>query len=518
MSLEITGVSTFDFGVIEQHNSSSDLAVSHKPLTGTTHQKANAISHALISSPDIFKTEEGLVQLVDLEAKKLTEYNIIDRVSALYGQDIDAKTAKVVLHRGKWEGVRSLKHVAGAAVIYPNGELITSAGYHEKTGTLFAEGGCYPDVKHNASLDDAKASFEWLRDVALDEFALATEEDRASAVAGLMTSVVRVACHIAPIWHVNAATPGTGKSTLQGIGYTLNTGAKPVTTKLSEDGVEQHKQLFTSARMKTPYVLSDNHSRNINSDALNMTVTSGVIEGRVLGKSESVVIPVRFMIATNGNNVNPTGDMLRRSLVTKLYSELEKPETREFKRKGLDTGVWAAENREEAIRHVLTIAKAYINAGKPAQPVKPVGFSDWETLVRLPIIWVSGIDPMIPAQRVSEDDPTHARIVTSLTVLRQTFGGDSFTWSEALKNRGVFDMFLTEHGDHLTDPKKLATWADNRADRVFSGLRLRRDPAKVSPKRWRVECLDVENCPERVETETGKATLAKPSFFNRQHD
>jgi putative DNA primase/helicase len=89
-------------------------------------------------------------------------------------------------------------------------------------------------------------------------------------------------------------------------------------------------------------------------------------------------------------------------------------------------------------RDCLTVLRAYIVAGKPAQPIKPYNrFPDWSEWVRASIVWANkAVD--VPAGEGHPHDPctTRAKIEGSDPV-RNEIGGLLQVWFDVLGSRPV---------------------------------------------------------------------------------
>jgi len=94
-----------------------------------------------------------------------------------------------------------------------DGSLVTTEGY-DKQSELYAsfDAGQYTVPEHPAEAD-AKGALDELHDI-LAEFPFDKPHDRSAALAGILTATVRASLPTAPMFHVKANTPGSGKSFL----------------------------------------------------------------------------------------------------------------------------------------------------------------------------------------------------------------------------------------------------------------------------------------------------------------
>jgi hypothetical protein len=110
----------------------------------------------------------------------------------------------------------------------------------------------------------------------------------------------------------------------------------------------------------------------------------------------------------NGNNVSVAEDMVRRCTRSGLDANLENPETREFKGNPVTA---IRQNRGQYISAVLTIALAYIAAGRPAARPPLISFEEWSRVVREPLIWLGSGDPVKTQEKLRTNDPRKAETI-----------------------------------------------------------------------------------------------------------
>ena len=147
----------------------------------------------------------------------------------------------------------------------------------------------------------------------------------------------------------------------------------------------------------------DNLNGEFEGDLLCQIVERPRVQVRVLGRSETPTIETRVTLYATGNNLIVKGDMVRRTLVAELDTNLEQPELREFKDNPVDR---VLADRGAYVAAVLTIAKAYLAADCPDQGLDPLAsFDSWSKLVRSPLVWLGCADPKLTQDRIREEDP-----------------------------------------------------------------------------------------------------------------
>src|SRR5262249_31348936 len=116
----------------------------------------------------------------------------------------------------------------------------------------------------------------------------------------------------------------------------------------------------------------------------------------------------------------------------------ERPEERnEFTIKG-DLLQHVQDNRGSLVKDALTIVRAYVCAGHPAQQLMPMDYPAWSKLIRGAVHWVSGVDPCETKQeRISEDAASQqlAGLLTGWESLCESANktGSGMTAAEAIR-------------------------------------------------------------------------------------
>jgi hypothetical protein len=314
--------------------------------------------------------------------------------------------AEAVRDEKNWPGLRRLDGVSETPFPRPDLSLVQVPGWDRATRYLYEPSARFHPVSDAPDRHDAIAARLVLEDLYSD-FPFAAPCGVSGAIALLLTLLYRPAIMgPVPAWIVDATTPGTGKSLLADVcaGVALGRDAGrahfPATTGRESDA-ELGKRLGMFARMGLPLICFDNADEAvIGSDVLEEVVsTPNLYTFRVLGKSEGLTLPVRFVVAVTANNASWSRGMNRRILHVRLESPFADPEKRPIdsyrhpERAGrlLD---YAIENRGRYVHAALTILRAYAAAQCP-EPVKLGTFEAWAALVPSAIVWAGGADPML---------------------------------------------------------------------------------------------------------------------------
>jgi hypothetical protein len=102
---------------------------------------------------------------------------------------------------------------------------------------------------------------------------------------------------------------------------------------------------------------------------------------RILGRSETVVLPQRATWVATGNNIRLGGDMPRRCYLIRLDAKVARP----WERGGWkipELSRWALQHRGELIAALLTIARAWYAGGCKESKTLPLGtFEVWSRIL-----------------------------------------------------------------------------------------------------------------------------------------
>jgi hypothetical protein len=275
-----------------------------------------------------------------------------------------------------------LSRIVTTPVFAPDGTLQTVPGYHEVGKVYYFQDGMkIPDVPSIPSGDDLNRA----RDIILEllvNFDFVSDADRAHAIALLLLPFVHnMIDGPTPNHIVEAPTPGSGKGLLTDVCLTPALGRNLATIPEAKSDEEIRKRITAFLLRGVPAIVLDNVTGTLNSGAWASALTAMVWRDRRLGKSEDVQIPVRNVWVTTGNNVTATTEIIRRSVRIRLDPKCDRPWQREGFRHP-DLRGWAKENRPRLVWAALTMAQAWISAGRPAPPCKLLGsFEEWTCVV-----------------------------------------------------------------------------------------------------------------------------------------
>jgi hypothetical protein len=218
-----------------------------------------------------------------------------------------------------------------------------------------------------------------LIDEAIREFPFQDQASYTNALALLLTPLIRQAIngHV-PLALLDATRPGTGKSLLAEIVALVATGRKAAMMGAPYDDNEWRKRIAATLADGATIIVIDNVRARLQSAALDLALTSHTVQERILGLSKNGVYPQRATWIATGNNIQLGGDMPRRCYWIRMDAHTDKP----WRRGGFTHNLeeWVPAHRGELIAALLTLARAWYAAGRPA-PAQPLprigGFQPW---------------------------------------------------------------------------------------------------------------------------------------------
>jgi putative DNA primase/helicase len=110
------------------------------------------------------------------------------------------------------------------------------------------------------------------------------------------------------------------------IASVIATGVEAPVTAPGKDEEELEKRLVASLLAADPIITIDNCARPIGGDLLCQMMTQPLVRPRILGKSEAPTCSTGSLCAATGNNLVLAGDLIRRSIISRLDPKVERPE------------------------------------------------------------------------------------------------------------------------------------------------------------------------------------------------
>ena len=318
-------------------------------------------------------------------------------------------------------------------LLLPTGELLINEGLHEESGIYVHFGG-----STFVAPDDLtpKAGIDILRTEMLGEFPFASPADEGAALALILTAIERKTMDMAPAFMINAATQGSGKTTLARMVHLLVTGHDMPVTAMTENADEQEKALTAMLLQSVPIVCFDNvpDGFKVDSPALAKALTSLTHTGRILGLSKMATLPTNTVFVVTGNNITASIDLTRRLLEVRLAPKEARPEQRRFKQP--DVAAYVLRNRSRWMQAALAVLSGNRQAQRDAPPS---GFSQWDRMVRWPLVNAGVADPVAKFDAVRESSPDLERLTAWMLGLAHGYGeGNSFRAADLVRQTGLY--------------------------------------------------------------------------------
>jgi putative DNA primase/helicase len=289
-------------------------------------------------------------------------------------------------------------------------------GYDAATGLYLDTGGVnYPEVCSRPTLDDARSAIGLLQEAFCD-FPWAHEQhDFSATLAALLSLVARYAIQgNVPLFAVRSTTRASGKGLLVDTISIIATGRHAPRWAQTLDEDEEHKRLVTVGLAGDLTIHIDNVAHPLGTGPLDLAITAETISGRILGTQKEIEVPMHVVFFASGNNMVFKGDMARRVVPIDLDPRMERPEERDNFTHPLLLS-WVLEKRPRLLAAALTILRAYVEAGRPAQRVKPLGsFEQWSMLVRQALLWAGELDPCAGHQNIEAESDENFEKLSSL--------------------------------------------------------------------------------------------------------
>ncbi len=366
------------------------------------------MSWEVAASDERTTTAAGLRQMnttmmTDLLAQNVDFVKFDARAKKEFPADPPSKAIDILLSRaGLWR-LPTVLGIITAPTLRRDGSIVSEAGYDDKTRLYMVpdQGLQMPTVLEQPTRADALSALTLLSDL-LEGFPFCGEIDKSVALSGLIAPVVRGALGMVPLHAFTAPAPGTGKSYIADVVSAIVSGRICPVATAGKTEEETEKRLGGLLMAGFPVIAIDNVSSGLGGDLLCQMIERPIIRVRLLGKSDIVEIESRATVYANGNNLVIEGDMTRRTLLSKLDAQVERPEERAFK---FDPVARVLANRGAYIAAALTVVRAYMHAGRPGKLPVLQSFGEWSDNVRSALVWLGKADPTKSIEEVRKSDP-----------------------------------------------------------------------------------------------------------------
>jgi len=299
------------------------------------------------------------------------------------GVDPPQAVVRDILSLGRWRFPTVLA-TTEVPVLRADGSLLLERGYDRATRLVYVpqSGLEIPDIPQEPTKSDIRTSREVVLEL-LQDFPFEGASARANAIGLLLTPVVRPMIRgCVPLCIIDGTKPGSGKTLLADSVAVVATGRPGAVMSVPSDDAEWGKRITTMVMEGRTFVVVDNVAQTLRAAPLCVVLTCSRWSGRVLGKSVGVDLPHHATWVATGNNIQVSGDVPRRSYWIRMDPKHSKP----WKRSGFVHSPllpWVQENRGRIITALLTLARAWIVAGRTEPPGLPIfgSFESWTNVV-----------------------------------------------------------------------------------------------------------------------------------------
>jgi putative DNA primase/helicase len=398
--------------------------------------------------------------------------------------DFSEKYANALLERKTWPLIRPLDAIVRAPFVREDGSICDQPGYDERS-RCFADfdPAEFDELPDEVTKGRATAALNILLQPFL-EFPFKNESARSALIAHILTEAARIAVDCSPFFVYSAPEASSGKTLLSKVASTIVHGTEPAVRTWPNSGEELRKLLLSVLLAGDRAILFDNIGVGVKlrSPELCAFATAPVWTDRKLGESKSPALPNKVVVSGTGNNVNPVGDLARRSLVIRLNANMTRRELnrRTFRIPNLPG--YLREHRAELLRAALTVIKGHQQSGH-AGPTPLPSFEQWSRLVRDALLWLGMPDPVETQHEETDDEAStlnEAFVVLAATLAGPFTPGDVVRLVlldsdgkliEALRNGGCSEP---------RDAQKIGYWLRENRDRLAGGLQLQLVSASAS--------------------------------------
>ena len=274
------------------------------------------------------------------------------------------------LSLGDWQ-FPPLEGVTEVPVIRPDGTIITKPGYDSVTGLFYhlAPNLSVPIIPENPNESELKTAIELTLEPLYD-FPFDSEASRANAIAAMFTPVLRpIIDGPVPLVLCDKPQPGTGASYLARLVTMIATGRDAAMMPAPKSDEEWAKVITVTIIKGQTVMVIDNVEEKLQSSSLSTLLTSLTWRGRILGRSDDIVMPNHVTVIATGNNIRLGGDLPRRCIWIRMDAMMSRPWLRDIKSfKHPRLIEWVSGQRGALLAAILTVARAWVVAGMPEAP------------------------------------------------------------------------------------------------------------------------------------------------------
>jgi Primase C terminal 2 (PriCT-2) len=455
---------------------------------------------------EIHRSSDGMMLILvtrEWMKKRLGEIAVWNKFLKTEGRWVETKPSDEhitgVLNLRGWRKLRPLEAIARAPFVRADGSICDEPGYDRRSRVLYVPGAEFPAIPTAPDQREAFEALERIRGV-FDQFPWKERASESAFLSHILTEAARLAIDCSPVFFYDAPAPATGKTILQGMAARIVHGTVPAQRAWVGDHDEIRKVLYAALLAGDRSIWFDNIPKGlkIRSPELEGFVTSETWTDRKLGESSSLGIPNKMVVVGSGNNITPTGDLARRSLVVRLDANMEDLSQRVFKIPDLKP--YVMEHRPQMLIDALTIIKAYNILAEPSieMPRRISSFEQWSRFCREPLIWLGLPDPVITQKHETDDDSQSIGVI--FETLYERFADHPFTSMDVARlvngitdSTGELAGVLIQNGcQEPNSPIKVGYWLRGFRDRIGKGVKLVNAGNSKVGVRWRFQRIGQE--------------------------
>ena len=394
-----------------------------------------------------------------------------------------------------------LRRIVEVPVFAPDGTLQTRPGYHPAGRTFYAprEGFKLPVVPERPGPREIGRAKQWIAEI-LADFPFVSDSDKAHAVALFVLPYVRdlIGADPTPGHLIEAPTPGSGKSLLADVATYPFAGRAVSTVTEARDDDEWRKRLTAQLKERRAVIVLDNLVRPLDSGALASALTTAVWEDRILGKNETIRVPVRCVWIATGNNVTLSTELARRFIRIRIDPRMDRPFQREgFRHNPLRT--WVHHHRAELVWAALVLAQAWLSAGSPKAVSKPLGGYERWSHVLAGILEHAGIHGFLANANELYEVADHEGALwrTFVAAWWEKHSSQEVTSKELFEIAEGIDGLVSTRGNDKSQRTSFGKKLGKQHDRVFGDFQVVSTGTRKRAKVWRLINVALANI-ERV--------------------
>jgi putative DNA primase/helicase len=467
------------------------------------------------------------------ECCKYISFEMINKQGIQVACKMPPALAVFICSRAGSQVLPQIRAIVQSPTIKKDGELLLADGYDEETGIYLFGRNVKVDetLLQNPTKADAAEALRTLRmlmrdfafvtnsedghNAAVDDDGLAINPTVSEAVAICMplALVGRGSFSACPILAATATTYGSGKTMLQDVAMAIGIGRELSPSPLCGREEEDDKILNALLAGGNPVLYFDNVDGVFSGIKIALASSSPLMEVRILGTSQMSVVAGHRIIFANGNNLTPSRDLVRRTLICSLDIKAETSLGRTYLNAVNPLDMVRA-NRSKYVNACLTILRAYALAGYPDKPTSLDTYEEFSWHICGALMWLGMPNPMRSQEGARNNDPdvmlfryllaemlpigeymTTGELIDHACGSHKA-GGDNESLMRVSNDglRGAL-MEIAGAGSHVS-PKSLGKYLAKKKGAISEGLILKcQYDRKKKVNRWRVCSIDAE--PER---------------------